>query len=86
MTFDDRMGAASGIFEDAKVFRLGSEVAVLISDLKKKLPATAKHRLVMPEQPVPLVSTILPLAEGGQRVLWAMRPGGRTAPRTDFRR
>ena len=76
MTFDDRMGAASGIFEDAKVFRLGSEVAVLISDLKKKLPAAAKHRLVMPEQPVPLVSTILPLAEGGQRVLWAMRPRG----------
>ncbi len=75
MTFDDRTRSASGIFEDARAFRIGSEVAVLISDVRAKLPVAAKHTLVMPEQPVPLVSTILSLAEGGQRVLWAMRPG-----------
>ncbi|EHK77445.1 bifunctional glycosyltransferase, forming alpha-glycosyl and beta-glycosyl linkages protein [Sinorhizobium meliloti CCNWSX0020] len=75
MTFDDRTRSASGIFEDARVFRLGSEVAVLISDVRARLPVAAKHTLVMPEQPVPLVSTILPLTESGQRVLWAMRPG-----------
>ncbi|RVN92112.1 glycosyltransferase family 2 protein, partial [Sinorhizobium meliloti] len=75
MTFDDRTRSASGIFEDARAFRIGSEVAVLILDVRAKLPVAAKHTLVMPEQPVPLVSTILSLAEGGQRVLWAMRPG-----------
>ncbi|WP_027997691.1 glycosyltransferase family 2 protein [Sinorhizobium arboris] len=76
MTFDDRMRGASGFFEDARAFRLGSEVAVLIWNVRARPPAAAKHTLVMPEQPVPLVSTILPLADGGQRVLWAMRPEG----------
>lgn len=73
MTFNDRARGACGNFENPAAFRLGSEVAVLIWD--NSAPATAKHALVLPEQPVPLVSMTIPLADGGQRVLWAMRPG-----------
>ncbi|MCZ4089244.1 glycosyltransferase family 2 protein [Sinorhizobium psoraleae] len=75
MTFDDRTRGASCIFQNAEAFRISSDVAVLIRDIPATLTGAAKSTLVMPEQPVPLVSTTLPLADGGQRVLWAMRPG-----------
>ncbi|WP_085035443.1 glycosyltransferase family 2 protein [Ensifer aridi] len=75
MSFDDRTRGANGIFENAKAFRLSSEVAVLIWDVPAELPGTAKYTLVLREQPVPLVSMTVPLADGGQRILWAMRPG-----------
>ncbi len=70
--------ASGGGFENAKVFRLGAEVAILIWDAPTTHPVTTKYTLLMPEQPVPLVCTMLPLANGGQRVLWGLRP--RQAP------
>ncbi|HXV30161.1 MAG TPA: glycosyltransferase family 2 protein, partial [Sinorhizobium sp.] len=85
MTFDDHTRSACDHVENARAFRLGSEVAILIWDIPAGRPAPAKHTpdkhtpvkhtLVMSEQPVPLVSMVVPLAHGGQRILWAMRPG-----------
>ncbi|MBB4187605.1 GT2 family glycosyltransferase [Sinorhizobium terangae] len=79
MTFDDRTRGASVVFGDAKAFRLGSDVAVLILDVPARLPSAAKCTLVMQDQPVPLVSTTLSLTTGSQRILWAMRPGEQPA-------
>ncbi|MCA1440022.1 glycosyltransferase [Ensifer sp. IC4062] len=80
MTFDDRTRGASVVFDDAKAFRLGSDVAVLILDVPVRLPSAPKRTLFMPDQPVPLVSTTLSLPAGGYRILWAMRPGKQPVP------
>ncbi|MDK1374717.1 MULTISPECIES: glycosyltransferase family 2 protein [unclassified Sinorhizobium] len=80
MTFDDRTKGASVVYDDAKAFRLGSDVAVLILDVPARLLSAAKCTLVMHDQPVPLVSTTLSLVTGGHRILWAMRPGKQPAP------
>ncbi|WEX74329.1 glycosyltransferase [Sinorhizobium numidicum] len=74
MTFDRTRGASSD-FNNARTYRLGSAVSVLVWDLPGPLRATAKYTLAMPQQPVPLVSMMLPLADGRQRIFWAMRPG-----------
>ncbi len=73
MTFDDSIGA-TGVFRNAKIFRLGTELAVLIWDLPPALPANTRCLLSMEQSPVPLVSMMLPLGNGGQRMFWAMRP------------
>ncbi|APG93948.1 glycosyltransferase family 2 protein [Sinorhizobium americanum] len=78
MTFDDRARDASGNFDKAKAFRLASEAAVIIWDIPAALPVAAKYTLSLPHQPVPLVSMMVPLANGRHRVLWALRP--RTEP------
>jgi GT2 family glycosyltransferase len=67
----DHPRGAGGDFEDAKAFRLGSEVAILIWDLPRK----GKCTLSAPRQPLPLVNMTLPLRDGRQRALWAMKPG-----------
>lgn len=58
---------------DAKAFRLGSDLAVLIWDLPPALPSPTRPVLTMSKPPVPLVSVTLPLVDGRQRTLWAMR-------------
>lgn len=73
MTFDESRDA-TGEFRDAKIYRLGSELVVLIWDLPPALPAATRCVLSMDQQPVPLVSMMLPLCDGGQRLFWAMRP------------
>ncbi len=73
MTFDESTDA-TGVFRNAKIFRLGADLAVLIWDLPPSLPATTKCLLSMDQSPVPLVSMMLPLGNGRQRMFWAMRP------------
>jgi GT2 family glycosyltransferase len=73
VTFDEKIGA-TGVFRNAKIFRLGTELAVLIWDLPPALPAGTRCLLSMEQSPVPLVSMMLPLGNGGQRMFWAMRP------------
>ncbi|QPB19685.1 glycosyltransferase [Rhizobium sp. 007] len=73
MTFDESIDA-TGVFRNAKIFRLGAELAVLIWDLPPSLPATTKCLLSMDQSPIPLVSMMLPLGNGRQRMFWAMRP------------
>ncbi|CAN7615848.1 glycosyltransferase family 2 protein [Pararhizobium sp. LjRoot238] len=73
MTFDESIDA-TGVFRNAKIFRLGTELAVLIWDLPPALPANTRCLLSMEQSPVPLVSMMLPLGNGGQRMFWAMRP------------
>jgi GT2 family glycosyltransferase len=63
-----------GVFKNAKIFRLAAELAVVIWDIPSALPANTRYLLSMEQSPVPLVSMILPLANGGQRMFWAMRP------------
>lgn len=58
---------------DAKAFRLGSDLAVLIWDLPPGLPIPTRPVLTMSKPPVPLVSVTLSLVDGHQRTLWAMR-------------
>ena len=70
MTFDKETGA----FETARIFRLGTELAVLIWDLPEVLPASTRCQLSMAQSPVPLVSMMLPLGGGSHRMLWAMKP------------
>ncbi|MDR6820040.1 GT2 family glycosyltransferase [Neorhizobium sp. 2083] len=73
MTSDESIDAA-GVFRNAKTFRLGLDLAVLIWDIPPSLPAPTKCTLSMDRSPVPLVSMMLALANGGQRMFWAMRP------------
>lgn len=73
MTFDESIDA-TGVFRNAKIFRLGADLAVLIWDLPPSLPATTKCLLSMDRSPIPLVSMMLPLGNGRQRMFWAMRP------------
>ncbi len=73
MTFDEKIGA-TGAFRNANIFRLGTELAVLIWDLPPTLLASTRCLLSMEQSPVPLVSMMLPLGNGGQRMFWAMRP------------
>lgn len=73
MTFDESIDA-TGVFRNAKIFRLGIELAVLIWDLPPVLPANTRCLLSMEQSPVPLVSMTLPLCNGKQRIFWAMRP------------
>ncbi|PKA41887.1 glycosyltransferase family 2 protein [Rhizobium sullae] len=73
MTFHEAIDA-TGVFRNAKIFRLGAELALLIWDLPPSLPATTKCLLSMDQSPVPLVSMMLPLGDGRQRMFWAMRP------------
>ncbi len=70
MTFDESRNAA-GDFGNAKIFRLGVQLAVLVWDL----PVATRGVLSMARSPVPLVSMMLPLANGQNRMFWAMRPG-----------
>lgn len=70
MTFDEETGA----FGTARIFRLGTELAVLIWDLPEVLPASTRCQLSMAQSPVPLVSMMLPLGGGSHRMLWAMKP------------
>ncbi|WP_341486952.1 glycosyltransferase family 2 protein [Pararhizobium sp. A13] len=74
MTFDDSIDA-TGVFRNARIFRLGTELAVLVWDLPPALPAATRCLLSMDQSPIPLVSMMLPLANGRQRMFWAMRPG-----------
>ncbi|MEK1923889.1 MAG: glycosyltransferase [Rhizobium giardinii] len=74
MTFDDSIDA-TGVFRSARIFRLGTELAVLVWDLPPALPAATRCLLSMDQSPIPLVSMMLPLANGRQRMFWAMRPG-----------
>lgn len=69
MTFDEETGA----FRTARIFRLGTELAVLIWDLPEVLPASTRCQLSMAQSPVPLVSMMLPLGGGSHRMLWAMK-------------
>jgi GT2 family glycosyltransferase len=71
----DRSKVAGGGFSVAQAFQLCSEVAVVAWDIPPQLPALGKFTLAMQSQPVPLVSMTLPRADGGQCVLWAMKPG-----------
>jgi hypothetical protein len=73
VTFDDSIDA-TGVFRNAKIFRLGTELAVIIWDLPPALAAITRCLLSMEPSPVPLVSMMLPLGNGGQRMFWAMRP------------
>lgn len=70
----DRSRDAGGVSSIARAFRLCSDVAVVIWDIPLQLPAIGKFVLSMQRQPVPLVSMMLPLADGRQCILWAMRP------------
>ncbi|CCM78758.1 glycosyltransferase family 2 protein [Rhizobium mesoamericanum] len=74
MTFDEAIDA-TGVFRSAKIFRLGAELAVLIWDLPPALPAATRCLLSMDQSPIPLVSMMLPLGNGRQRMFWALRPG-----------
>ncbi|MDH6233093.1 GT2 family glycosyltransferase [Mesorhizobium soli] len=74
MTFDRSKVAGDGS-SFAQAFQLCSEVAVVIWDVPAQLPALGKFTLAMQSRPVPLVSMTLPRADGGQCVLWAMKPG-----------
>lgn len=74
MTFDESRDA-TGDFRHARIFRLGSDLAVLIWDLPATLPAVTRYQLSMDRSPIPLVSMTLPLGNGRQRMFWAMRPG-----------
>ena len=74
MTFDE-LRDATGDFRTTKIFRLGAELAVLIWDLPPSLPAATRCILSLDQPPVPLVSMMLPLGNGRQRMFWAMRPG-----------
>ncbi len=76
MTFDESRNAA-GDFRTARIFRLGADLAVLIWDIPPSPSAAARYVLSMDQPPVPLVSMTLPLANGRQRMFWAMRPGDR---------
>ncbi|WP_025662029.1 glycosyltransferase family 2 protein [Rhizobium sp. IBUN] len=78
MTFDVSIDA-TGDFRNAEIFRLGADLAVLISDLPPALPAATRCLLSMDQSPVPLVSMTLPLRNGRQRMFWAMRPGNQPA-------
>lgn len=73
MTFDESIDA-TGVFRNAKSFRLAAELAVIIWDIPEALPANTRCLLSMEQSPVPLVSMMLPLGNGGQRMFWAMRP------------
>jgi hypothetical protein len=73
VTFDEAINA-TGVFTNAKTFRLGAELAILVWDLPSSLPISTKCQLSMERSPVPLVSMILSLGNGGQRMVWAMRP------------
>jgi GT2 family glycosyltransferase len=73
VTFDLSIDA-TGVFRNAKIFRLGAELAVIIWDRPPALPANSRSLLSMEQSPVPLVSMMLPLGNGGQRMFWAMRP------------
>ena len=73
MTFDEAIDA-TGVFTNAKIFRLGAELAILVWDLPPSLPASTKCQLSMEHSPVPLVSMMLSLGNGKQRMVWAMRP------------
>ncbi|KQV34938.1 MULTISPECIES: glycosyltransferase family 2 protein [unclassified Rhizobium] len=73
MTFDEKTGA-TGVFRNAKSFRLGTELAVLVWDLPAALPSGTRCLLSMEPSPVPLVSIMLPLDDGGHRMFWAMKP------------
>ncbi len=73
VTFDEAIDA-TGVFRNAKIFRLGTDLAILVWDLPPALPATTKCLLSMDRSPVPLVSMMLPLGHGRQRMFWAMRP------------
>lgn len=70
----DRSKVAGGGSSIAQAFQLCSEVAVVVWDIPPQLPALGKFTLAMQSQPVPLVSMTLPRADGGQCVLWAMKP------------
>lgn len=71
----DRSKVAGGGSSLAQAFQLCSEVAVVAWDIPPQLPALGKFTLAMQSRPVPLVSMTLPRADGGQCVLWAMKPG-----------
>ncbi len=60
----------------ANAFRLGSDLTVLVWDQPPTLPGRSRPTLTMAKPPVPLVSLTLPLADGHQRTLWAMRTAG----------
>ena len=66
---------AGGGSSFAQAFQLCSEVAVVVWDVPPQLPTLGKFTLAMQSQPVPLVSMTLPRADGGQCVLWAVKPG-----------
>lgn len=74
MTFDVS-SYATGDFKNARISRLGTDLAVLIWDIPPALPTAARFVLSMDQPPVPLVSMMLPLGNGQQRMFWAMRPG-----------
>ncbi|MDQ0560089.1 GT2 family glycosyltransferase [Rhizobium mesoamericanum] len=78
MTFDESIDA-NGVFRSAKIFRLGADLALLIWDLPPALSAATRYLLSMDQSPIPLVSMMLPLGNGRQRMFWAMRPGKRPA-------
>ena len=71
----DRSKVAGGGSSLAQAFQLCSEVAVVAWDIPPQLPALGKFTLAMQSRPVPLVSMTLPRADGGQCVLWAVKPG-----------
>ncbi|MBS3651560.1 glycosyltransferase family 2 protein [Pseudaminobacter sp. 19-2017] len=71
----DRSKVAGDGSSFAQAFQLCSEVAVVVWDVPAQLPALGKFTLAMQSQPVPLVSMTLPRADGGQCVLWAIKPG-----------
>lgn len=71
----DRSKVAGDRSGFAQTFQLCSEVAVVVWDVPAQLSALGKFTLAMQSQPVPLVSMTLPRADGGQCVLWAMKPG-----------
>ncbi len=71
----DRLMVAGGGSSFAQAFQLCSEVAVVVWDMPPQQPALGKFTLAMQSQPVPLVSMTLPRSDGGQCVLWAMKPG-----------
>ncbi|OCP03373.1 MULTISPECIES: glycosyltransferase family 2 protein [unclassified Ensifer] len=75
MTADDRIRSFGQDFASAAAFRLSSDVAVLIWDTPAERLAKTKYTLAASRSLVPLVSMVLPRADGGQRVFWAMRPG-----------
>lgn len=71
----DRSTDASGEGARVQAFRLCSDVAVVVWDTPGRVPPAARCTLAAPRQPVPLVSLTIPLADGQQRILWAMRTG-----------
>lgn len=71
----DRSTDSGGGSSVARAFRLCSDVAVVIWSIPQQLPTSGKLFLSTQRQAVPLVSMVLPTADRGRCMLWAMHPG-----------